>query len=408
MIVLYLHQHFTTPRGSTGTRSYEFARRLKERGHEAVVICGSHQVGNTGLEGKFFRGVRRGVVDGLTVIEIEVPYSNLDGFVRRSWMFLVFAFRSARVVISEPCDLIFATSTPLTVGLPALIGKWFHRVPLVFEVRDLWPELPRAMGVITNPIILALMSLLEWLCYRNASIVIGLSPGIIDGIRKSGVADERMRMIPNGCDLALFGDVADDHRVDSIVDDQYFNAIFCGAHGMANGLEAIVNAARVLQNSQEQAIRLLFIGEGAEKKRLQAMVEAEGLRNCLFLDAIPKTDLVAVLGQCDVGIMCLKNIPAFYYGTSPNKFFDYIASGLPVLNNYPGWLADMIQEHDCGVVVPPDDAGAFAAALVSLANDKARLQQMGVNARQLAASFSRDSLAGEFVEVLEAVHEEDS
>ena len=185
MKVLYLHQHFVTPRGAGGTRSYEMAQRLIERGHSVTMVCGSINGGHgavTGLSGAFTRGVRKGLVDGIWVIELELPYSNADSFARRSFTFLKFSIRSMLLVFSERYDLLFATSTPLTVAIPALAGKWIRRRPMVFEVRDLWPELPRAMGVISNPIVLRSLELLEKAAYRSASSIIALSPGMAHGI----------------------------------------------------------------------------------------------------------------------------------------------------------------------------------------------------------------------------------
>ncbi len=186
MRILYFHQHFVTPKGSGGTRSYEMAKRLIVRGHSVVMVCGNYSGGDTGLSAPFVQGFRRGFVDGIDVIEFDLAYSNSDSFVKRSFIFLKYVFRSLKLVFSENYDLIFATTTPLTAGIPGIVGRWFRGKPFVFEVRDLWPELPKAMGVITNPLVLLAMSLLEWLSYRSANRLIGLSPGIVDGIAKRG------------------------------------------------------------------------------------------------------------------------------------------------------------------------------------------------------------------------------
>ena len=126
--------------------------------------------------------------------------------------------------------------------------------------------------------------------------------------------------------------------------------------------------------------------------------------NCIFIDPVPKRELAEYLKGADVGMQLLKNVPAFYYGTSPNKFFDYIATGLPVLNNYPGWIAEIVEENSCGFVVSPDDPAAFADALESAADDRAELIKMGNNARVLAEQkFDRKYLADEFVDWIEGV-----
>jgi len=152
-------------------------------------------------------------------------------------------------------------------------------------------------------------------------------------------------------------------------------------------------------------IVLVFIGDGKLKPTLIERTKAEGLENCRFFDPMPKNRLNRVVSCCDIGMMILDDVPAFYYGTSPNKFFDYISSGLPVLNNYPGWLADLINEHRCGIAVPPRNPTAFADALCLLADDSVLRREYGKNARLLAEEkFSRDRLANEFVDWIEVVY----
>jgi len=403
MHILYFHQHFSTPSGSVGTRSYEMAQRLIACGHSVTIVCGSGQLSSSGLAGEPVDGMRRGSVDRIDVIELCLPYSNYDGFLKRAWIFLLYAWRSGILALRLKYDLLFATSTPLTAGIPGIVMKIFRKKPFVFEVRDLWPELPREMGVITNPVILKAMDLLEWVSYHSADACIGLSPGIVRGITRRSVDASRVTMIPNGCDLELFKPVQ--HRgVENIsgIGKDDFVAIFCGAHGIANGLDAVLDAAKVLKDRDEQNIKFLFVGDGRLKPQLLERVRKEQLANCIFCDPVPKRELAIITATADVGLMILANVPAFYYGTSPNKFFDYIASGLPVLNNYPGWLAEIIEENDRGIVVPSANPEAFAGALVTLRDNSDLRCRMGCNARALAESdFNREKLTNQFVAFLE-------
>jgi glycosyltransferase involved in cell wall biosynthesis len=350
-------------------------------------------------------GGRVGVVDGVRVIELALPYSNYLSLPRRTWVFLRYALHSIGVALTEDCDLVFASSTPLTASLPGIAARLLRGKPFVFEVRDLWPELPRAMGVIRNPLVLGMMSVLEWISYHSARGCIGLSPGIVAGIRRRGIAPERVAMIPNGCDLDLAKPRESEMLSLPGVAAGDFVAAFTGAHGVANGLEAILDAAAVLRQRGRNNIKLLFVGDGKLKPSLQKRARQEELSNCLFLYPVPKHQLFELMAQIHVGLMVLANVPAFYYGTSPNKFFDYIAAGLPVLNNYPGWLADLITEHQCGIAVAPDDPEAFADALERLAGDPDLRVRMGRNARRLAEStFDRDRHAQEFADFLEGVY----
>ncbi|MGI9485578.1 MAG: glycosyltransferase family 4 protein [Geminicoccaceae bacterium] len=403
MKIMYFCQYFSTRQGSWYGRPYEFSQRLIERGHEVTMVCGSNTRSATGLEHPFVGGRRDGDCDGIHVVEFDLNYSNYDGIATRTWKFAKYALRGITFALREDYDLIFCTSTPLTAGIPGIAASLCRRKPFVFEVRDLWPELPRALGM-TNPLLLGAMSALEWACYRSARACIGLAPGIVEGITSRGVDKDDTVMIPNGCDLDLF--VPEEGERPSVegIGDEQFLAVFAGAHGQANGLDAVLNAAVELKKKGRGDIKLLLIGDGRMKPALEARAQREGLSNVVFRGTIPKPELARVMQRADAGLMVLADIEAFYYGTSPNKFFDYISNGLAVINNYPGWLASLITEHAAGVAVKPGDPAAFANALIQLADDRKAAKAMGKRARKLAeAKFDRRRLADRFVDCLEGV-----
>ena len=404
MRVLYFHQHFSTPDGSNGTRSYENCRHLLASGHEVTMVCGAAALSKSGLAGRFSRGRREGIVDGIRVIELELPYSNYQSFLSRTSTFLRFAWRSIVLALRLNYDVVFATSTPLTAALPGIAASWLRRKPFVFEVRDLWPELPRAMGVIRNPVVLRLMDWLEYAAYHSAEFVVALSPGIAQGITKRGIAENRVVTVPNASDLDLFaGDATVPLPEIPGLDRDTFVATFTGAHGTANGLTAVLDAAAELRKRGRDDIRIIFIGDGKEKPALVERAHREDLINCIFVDPMPKRALAQFLcRRANVGLMILSNVPAFYYGTSPNKFFDYLASALPILVNYPGWMADMVKSESIGVALPPQNPSAFADALVRLADDRDQTAAMGQRARAFAQrEFLRTSLSQRCVAVME-------
>lgn len=398
MKILYFHQHFSTPKGSAGIRSYAMAQALIRNGHQVTMVCGSFGVGQTGLTQAFEKGVRRGIVDGIEIIEFELPYSNSLSFLKRIWIFLSFAFKSIKVAFIEQYDILFATTTPLTAGIPGILAKWLRGKPFVFEVRDLWPELPKAMGVIKNPIVLWMMSILEWVSYHSANRLVGLSPGIVEGIVKRGINPNKVASIPNGCDLDIFAKEQQAWRPEQVANSDLM-AIFTGTHGLANGLDAVINVAIELQKRKRKDIKLVLVGDGMQKKSLQQQAIELQLENIIFHEPVNKNKLAGLMASADLGLQILANVPAFYYGTSPNKFFDYIAAGLPVLNNYPGWLAELIQQQHCGFAVPPENPQAFADALEYAADHREELLVMGKNAQQLAYSqFNRYELSQKFAE----------
>lgn len=401
MRVLYFHQHFVTPHGAGAIRSYAMARKLIMRGHSVIMVCGSAVGGTTGLTGDFTKDTRRGMVDGIDVVELDLRYSNSDGFARRVRLFLGFALRSIKIALTEPCDIVFATTTPLTAGMPGIFARWFRSKPFVFEVRDLWPELPKAMGVITNPVMLWAMGVLEWVSYRSADRLIGLSPGIVEGIHKRGVAKDKIVMIPNGCDLDIFGADEMPWRPAGIKEEDLM-AVYAGTHGIANGLHAVLDAALELKKRGRNDIKLLLIGSGKLRPQLIAKADQYGLDNVVFNEPVNKSRLSGLMKSTDLGLQILANVPAFYYGTSPNKFFDYIAAGVPVLNNYPGWLEEIIKTENCGFAVAPDDPIEFANALQYAADHRDEIKAMAGNAQRLARrEFDREQLSNKFVDWLE-------
>ena len=412
MKVLYYHQYFSTPDGAVGTRSYELAKELLRAGHQVEMICLRDPLRTrTGLAGDFVNGLRSGYVDGIYVVEFNLSYTNNDGLLRRSFVFLYYSWLSLWWALRSDADLIFATTTPLTAGIPGIFARWVRGTPFVFEVRDLWPELPRAMGVVRNPAVLAVLSTLEWLSYHSADACIGLAPGICEGIAERGIQPSRITSIPNACDLDLFVPLSPDnikqpHLIDGLpysLPAGCFVAAFTGAHGLANGLSAILDVAAKLRELSRNDIHFLFVGDGRCKKDLMQRAKNDRLQNCHFLPLLPKPQLAKLLrDSVHVGLMVLDDIPAFYRGTSPNKFFDYLACGLPIINNYPGWLAEMILDQQVGIPVPPRDPVTFAAALIRLADHPALVTSMGSNARSLAEShFSRRVLADQWRQILE-------
>lgn len=397
MHILYFHQHFSTPSGSTGIRSYEMARRLIKHGHQVTMVCGSYGGGETGLTKPFHKGRRQGQVDGIDIIEFDLAYSNKDSFIKRSGTFLKFALKSIKIALTYKYDIVFATTTPLTAGIPGIFARWFRSKPFVFEVRDLWPELPKEMGVIKNPLVLGAMSVLEWCSYRSAHRCIGLSPGIVEGITKQGVLPAKVKLVPNGCDLEIFADTKVTWRPEGVAKNELM-AVFTGTHGMANGLDAALDAAEELKKRGRKDIKLVLVGQGKLKENLQKRATRERLDNIIFHPPVNKAKLAELMKGADLGMQLLANVPAFYYGTSPNKFFDYISAGLPVLNNYPGWLAGMIKTHSCGYSIEPEDPKGFADALEHAADNKEILTDMGARAQLLAKNeFNRHVLADDWV-----------
>jgi glycosyltransferase involved in cell wall biosynthesis len=391
------------------------ARALAGRGHDVTLACGRYEGAETGLEGPFRHGQREGRIAGFRVVEFDIPCSNAQGLAARTGAFLRYAQRTARLAIGGsgrgPFDLLLASSTPLTVALPALAAHRLRGLPYVFEIRDPWPELPRALseahlgGSVPAPL-LAGMDRLATVACRSAAAVIGLTEGMAETALARGAGPTRVHVVPNGCDLDLFGPHIAPWRPPEAASWEVL-AVYAGAHGRANGLDTAIEAATILRNSGERRTRLLLVGEGSERARLMAEAARRDLRNLTFIDPLPKTSLSGLLSGASIGLHLLAPIPVFAEWTAPNKLMDYLAAGLPVVTNAPGRAARLVEAAPdspaCGLAAPPGDAAALADTLAALAADPARRTAMGAAARGRAVRlWDRRLHADRFCEVLEA------
>jgi len=395
MNILYIHQYFVTPKDDKGTRSYEFSKALISKGHHVTMLTSDYL-------GKYKKLITRKNIDGIEVIYIRNRYSNKMSFFRRIYSFIRFMLISCFIAFRERnADLVFATSTPLTVGWIGRFKKRISKIPFIFEVRDLWPELPIEMGIIKSKLLIRILKSIEKKIYSSADQIIALSPGMKKGIMKAGVPNRKISLIPNGCDLKMFEKSLKKRvlRTRLNFSENDFILVFAGAHGMANGLDYVLDMAKYAQHLSN--VKFVLIGNGSEKNKLITRKEKENIDNLFLLDPIPKLELVDYLQDADMGMQILKNIPAFYYGTSPNKFFDYISAGLPVLCNYPGWVTDMIKENYCGIVTNPEIPESFVKEFENL-NLKADIEKMKFNALELAKSkFNREVLASQVIDIVQ-------
>jgi glycosyltransferase involved in cell wall biosynthesis len=263
------------------------------------------------------------------------------------------------------------------------------------------------MGV-GSPPVWAAMDLLADAACRRAAAVVALSDGMAETAVAHGADPARVHVVPNGCDLDLFGPQVTPWRPPEAASGEAI-AVYAGAHGAANGLDLLLDAAAWLQRQGERRVRLLLVGEGSEKPRLMARAAAEGLANLSFRDPLPKRELAALLAGSQVGLQCLAPVGAFAEWTAPNKLMDYMAAGLPVVANLPGRAARLLGGEGtdlppCGIAVPPADAAGFGAALQALVADPARRAALGAAGRaQAVRRWDRRLLAARFCEVVEGV-----
>lgn len=400
--ILYLHQHFSRPEGSTATRSFINASELAAAGHQVTLACGRYDGAVTGLCAPFHRGSRSGAMEGFALREFDIRCGNAQGLARRSAAFLHFAAAVTPMALRGDWDVIIASSTPLTVAIPALLANRLRGTPFLFEIRDPWPELPQALsgpaGRVPRPVLAAMERLANAAC-RRAAAVIALTEGMAQTAIARGADPAVVHVLPQGADLALFGPHVPPWRPAGVFPSEMM-AVYAGAHGPANGLDQLLDAAARLRGAP---IRLVLAGEGSQKARLAARVTAERLP-VQFIPPMPKHEVAALLAGADVALLCLAPVPEFAEWTAPNKLVEALAAGRPVITNVPGRAARLITEASCGIAVPPGDAEALAAALLTLASDPARRAAMGRAARALAErDFDARRIAWRLVELVERV-----
>lgn len=405
MKIIYLHQYFYTPNmvGVAGVRSYELGRRLVARGHQVQMVT-SDTHAEEGASPDWYVTEE----SGIQVNWLPVPYSNKMSFKKRIGAFIRFAWKSTWKVASLDGDVIYATSGPLTIAIPAVLASMIKRKPLVFEVRDLWPEGAIQLGVLKNPAAKLFARALELFAYRYSKHIVALSPGMKDGIVAAGVHPDKVNVIPNASDLDFFDPKATGSasRQKFQLDGKFSFAYF-GTMGLANGLDYVLDAAAVLKQRGINDILFILHGDGMQRAGLEARVEREGLDNVAFSGPVEsKAEVADLAAAVDVCMTIYNNYPVLAT-CSPNKLFDTFAAGKPALTNMPGPLQALLEENECGVFVDPNSPEDFADKVVEMSKlSEEAINRMKLNSRSLGERvFSRAMLADKLAQILELVAE---
>ncbi len=401
MKITYIHQYFNTPAMVGSTRSFETARRLVQMGHEVNLITTRRD------------GTQKNVWEitnesGITVNWVSIPYSNKMGFSDRLRAFFLFVFYAARRAAVLQTDVVFATSTPLTIALPAIYAKWRQRVPLVLEIRDLWPEVPIAMGVLVNPVLVRVAKWLEKFAYANAEKIIALSPDMRDGIVRVGYPLEKIDVIPNGSDPDfgyVSNELAAQFRIKHGIPLDATLMVYAGTLGRVNGVGYLVKLAAAL--IEDSRFFMLIVGDGVEGDEIFSSARELGIvgKNFTMLPPVPKAQMPPLLNAADIVISTVIPIPALE-ANSANKVFDGMSAGRCIAINHGGWLAALLKEADAGLVLS-QDINVAADQIRHILNSPERISHMKANAQKLADNvFSRDKLAAQLESNLkQVVHE---
>jgi glycosyltransferase involved in cell wall biosynthesis len=384
-----------------GTRHSELARQLADRGHRLTVLAGqvSYMTGRKSeRRGWAYKDDQAG--DG---IEIWRCYS-LPGwhrsFMARVLSFVSFSFSAFLVGLRvRRVDLVWGTSPPILQGATALVLAWLKRARFLFEVRDLWPSFAVAVGVLTDPVLIRASEWLERLLYRNADRVVVNSPGFIEHVKALGVRG--VDLVPNAVDIAMFDpkETGLEYRQAHGLEGK-FVALYAGAHGMSNDLGVVLQAASRLQSYD--GVVFVLVGDGKEKPGLERQAEQLGLGNLKFMPPVPKAEMPKVLAAADGCIAILKPLDA-YKTTYPNKVFDYMAAGKPVILAIDGVIRGVIEDAGAGIFCRPGDPEALARAVLELVFDRRRGEAMGEAGRAyVQAHFDRTTMVDKMEEAMQA------
>ncbi|MDM1517660.1 glycosyltransferase family 4 protein [Myroides odoratimimus] len=394
MRILYIHQYFKTPKEPGGTRSYWIAQELLKNGYEVTMLTtNKHQK----------EVINEYYADGIKVVSFGVFYNQSMGIKDRLKSFVDFMMKSTKYAFnhSKEYDFVFATSTPLTVGITPLLLKWFKGKKYVFEVRDLWPEVPIQMGAIKNPIIIWLTRLLEKTIYKNAEHVIALSPGMQEGVVKY-IPKDNTTMIPNMSKIDEFWPREKNYELMEQIGlkNDYLKVIHFGSLGEANGIETILESAYLLSDHK---IQFIFLGAGSTEERLKKIIEERKMENILFHGRMPMKLTSEIVNCCDVSLVSFKNLPILYTN-SPNKLFDSLSAGKPIIVNSAGWTKDLVLDNKCGIYCDPNNFQDLADKLIYLNENRGVLDIMSFNSRSLAEKvYDKSILSRDFVRVIKSI-----
>jgi len=407
MRLLYLSQYFPPEVGATQARAYEMARGLVQAGHQVTVIAEvpnhPHGVIPPAYRGKLYD---RAILEGIEVIRVWVKASPVKNFRSRMAFYLTYMVMAALTglfLARGKFDAIYATSPPLLVGGAALVISYLRRIPLVFEVRDLWPEVAIALGELRNKYAIRLAKWLEWRCYRRARIVVVVTEGIRQRLIERGLPAQKLAFIPNGANTDLFQPrpAAGCTLRQELGLGNAFIVLYAGLHGIAQGLELLLEAARRLQ--EHSAIHFLFVGEGPVKAELMALARKLALSNVSFHAEVARERIPAFFSAAQVAVVPVRKV-ALFQGALPLKMFDAWACACPTLVALDGEARQVLHQAEAGLWVEPENPVALATAILALYNDPSRLPHMGENGRRfVAANYSRQAQAQRLEKLLRQV-----
>ena len=401
MKIIYIHQHFRLPSQNGGTRSFDFSSEFIKAGHEVSVLTTRSDYG-------FIPIWNMEIHNGMKVYYCNINYSNEFGKVRRVIAFLLFTIFSTLKSLRLDGDVTIATSTPLTVGLPAIAAYFLRKRPYIFEVRDVWPEAVIAIGAVKSKFIVSILEKLELLLYRYAMHIVPLSTDMKDSIdrRTGAIYSNKTTVIENISELNRFRSyIPKKHLIKQLLGfTPRFTILYAGTFGQVNNLSYVVELATFLKEI-DSTIVFILLGDGAEKKDIEKKAVDTGTLglNVFILDAISKSELPQLYYECSMGSSFVAPIPELW-ANSANKFFDTLAAQKPILINHNGWQRNLIKKENIGYVLPFEMTEECAKKFADYTLNLDSLQEQSLNSLTVARErFSLEVLAEKYLAIVNKV-----
>ena len=410
MRILYLSQYFPPEAGATQTRAYEMARNWVRAGHQVTMLTEfpNHPSGiiPASYRGKWFEITE---LDAIQVIRVWVAASPNKTFRNRMLFYLTFMINAvlAGIFLTRGrFDFLYATSPPLFVGAAALALSWLRRIPMIFEVRDLWPESAVALGELKAKSAIKLATHLEEACYHRAKAIITVTEGIQKRLVERNIQPNKILKIPNGANTDLFFFDYETREKTRLAYgwENRFVTMYAGIHGLAQGLEVMVEAARMMEQNPD--FLFVLIGDGPRKSEVKNLADQYDLKNVLFLNEQPREEMPSLLSSADAVLIPLRNLEIFK-GALPSKLFDAWSCERPILLSVDGEARELLESCAGGWFVPPENVPALVDAIVRISKkpEKERLE-MGRRGKQLTATqYSRQAQAVKLIKYLEILIE---
>ncbi len=394
MNLLYIHQYFCPPGGAGNNRSLEIASEWVKAGHQVTMLTSTAYFPE---HLRFSEPVKTFEFAGIRVIALNVPYGHMMGFKDRIRSFLKFYRRAWKTAKGfEAPDLVYASSTPPTVGeLGRKLAKLWN-IPLVFETVDVWPDVPEGMGILKNKVALKWIHRRTNKIYEAAKLIVALSDGMAAQIRSHIDNPEKVVVRYNGTNRDAFPFVARSAA-------EVCEVIYTGTVGQANGIDALLLLCKDVEAAGRADIRFTILGGGNDLARAKVYAQSLGLTQLKFIATVPKEEVAGLMHNAEIGIVTFAPFPVLE-ANSANKFYDYLASGLPVLLNYEGWQATYLKDGNAGLSTKMGDRAALFQNLIKLVDSPTLREAMGKNGRALALKhFDRREIAKTLLQDFETV-----